>query len=341
MRAVLLANAVLLVAGSAVGQALEGDVHAPGESDAGNASDAVAKRERSQALQRYGPEAKAGDAAAQYALGVAYETGQGVDQDYREALDWYLQAAEQGHAEAQTKAGSLHGRGLGVPQDYAKAAEYYRLAAAQGHGPALAELGTLYFRGLGAPRDYVESRRWLRPAAEQGHPAAQWRLCMTYARGLGVDEDHAEAEAWCREAAEAGHVWAQEELGRLYDDWGSTPDYAQALEWYRRASDQGSALARFRMYDIYRQGRRGVRRDPVKALAYLDYAQIGKVADGGRIVVTTVGNAPDGSPAQLTRNMLTARMSKEEIAEAQELLRQWTGGEASSDDPVIESPRPD
>ncbi len=340
MRGALFASAVLLVAGSAVGQA-PGDVHASGESDAGNASVAVSKRERGQALQRYVTEAKAGDADAQHALGVAYETGQGVGRNYGEALGWYLQAAEQGHAEAQTSAGSLHGRGLGVPQDHAKAAEYYRLAADQGHGPALVELGALYFRGLGVPRDYVEARRWLRPAAEQGHPEAQWRLCSTYARGLGVDKDHAEAKAWCREAAEAGHVWAQEELGRLYDDWGSPPDYAQALEWYGRASDQGSAVARLRMYDIYRQGRRGVRRDPVKALAYLDYVQSGRLPDGGRIFVTTVGKAPDDYSEQWTRNLLTRKMSKEEIAEAEELLRQWTGAEASSDDLVIEYAHPD
>ena len=134
---------------------------------------------------------------------------------------------------------------------------------------------------------------------------------------------------------------AQEELGRLYDR-GSPPDYAQALEWYRRASDQGSTVARLRMHYIYSEGRRGVRRDPVKALAYLDYAQIGgRVPDGRRIVFATVGNAPDGSAGQWARDMLTAKMSKEEIAEAQELLRQWTGGEASSDGPVIEYPHPD
>ena len=67
MRSVLLANAVLLVAGSAVGQAVEGDAHASGESDAGNASVAVSKRERVQALQRYVTEAEAGDAESQLA----------------------------------------------------------------------------------------------------------------------------------------------------------------------------------------------------------------------------------------------------------------------------------
>ena len=171
------------------------------------------------------------------------------------------------------------------------------------------------------------------PRCGTGAPGGAWRLCRIYARGLGVDEDHAEAKAWCREAAEAGHVWAQEELGRLYDDWGFPPDYAQALEWYGRASDQGSAVARLRMSYIYEEGRRGVRRDPVKALAYLDYAQIGRLPDGGRIFVTTVGNAPDDYSGQWARNMVMRKMSKEEIAEAEELVRQWTGGEASSDGP--------
>lgn len=40
--------------------------------------------------------AKQGDAEAQNELGFAYETGDGVNQDYAEALKWYQTAAEQG-----------------------------------------------------------------------------------------------------------------------------------------------------------------------------------------------------------------------------------------------------
>lgn len=46
--------------------------------------------------------AKAGDADAQYSLGVMYEKGQGVRQDYAEAVKWYRKAGEQGYAGAQT-----------------------------------------------------------------------------------------------------------------------------------------------------------------------------------------------------------------------------------------------
>ncbi|MDE4699642.1 SEL1-like repeat protein, partial [Klebsiella pneumoniae] len=45
--------------------------------------------------------AEAGDAKAQYNLGVAYATGQGVRQDNRTAVEWYRKAADQGDATAQ------------------------------------------------------------------------------------------------------------------------------------------------------------------------------------------------------------------------------------------------
>ena len=37
-----------------------------------------------------------GDANAQYNLGLMYQKGKGVPQDYKEAVKWYMLAAEQG-----------------------------------------------------------------------------------------------------------------------------------------------------------------------------------------------------------------------------------------------------
>ena len=45
--------------------------------------------------------AEQGEAIAQYNLGLIYEKGEGVIQDYREGAKWYLKSAEQGHAPAQ------------------------------------------------------------------------------------------------------------------------------------------------------------------------------------------------------------------------------------------------
>ena len=53
---------------------------------------------------------------AQYNLGVMYENGQGVPQDYKTAVKWYRLAAEQGDAGAQFNLGVRTAR-TGVPQD--------------------------------------------------------------------------------------------------------------------------------------------------------------------------------------------------------------------------------
>jgi TPR repeat protein len=49
--------------------------------------------------------AEQGDAQAQYNLGIMYDNGQDVPQDYTAAASWYRKAAEQGHAQAQFNLG--------------------------------------------------------------------------------------------------------------------------------------------------------------------------------------------------------------------------------------------
>ena len=44
---------------------------------------------------------RAGIPKAQYNLGVSYDHGVGVPQDYAEAVKWYRKAAKQGHPTAQ------------------------------------------------------------------------------------------------------------------------------------------------------------------------------------------------------------------------------------------------
>ena len=84
------------------------------------------------AIQEWKPLAEVGDEVAQYNLGVMYDNGDGVLQDYKEAVKWYRLAAEQGYANAQYNLGVMYDNGRGVPQDYKEAVKWYRLAAEQG-----------------------------------------------------------------------------------------------------------------------------------------------------------------------------------------------------------------
>ena len=110
---------------------------------------------------------------AQYYLGVLYNTGRGVPQDYAEAVRWFRKAAAQGNARAQNYLGLLYRKGEGVPQDYSEAVEWYRRAAEQGNAKAQNNLGNTYRKGEGVAQDYVLAHMWFNLAAAQGDRKAR------------------------------------------------------------------------------------------------------------------------------------------------------------------------
>ena len=84
------------------------------------------------ALREWRPLAEKGDSAAQYSLGVMYDTGQGVPQDYKEAVNWYRKAALQGDSDSQVNLGVMYLLGQGVLQDYVQAHMWFNIAGANG-----------------------------------------------------------------------------------------------------------------------------------------------------------------------------------------------------------------
>ncbi len=83
------------------------------------------------ALREWKPIAEQGNALAQSNLGVMYERGEGVVQDYKEAVKWYRKSAEQGDAPAQYSFGQMYEQGLGVLQDYVLAYMWFHISASQ------------------------------------------------------------------------------------------------------------------------------------------------------------------------------------------------------------------
>jgi len=113
-----------------------------------------------QALERFSTAARAGDARAQYKLGMMYQGGYGAARHYGWALVWYLKAARQGHLLAKRSMGLLQEKGLGLSQNYERAAYWYRKAAEEGDVFSQNELGGLYAQGLGVQRSLVLAYRW-------------------------------------------------------------------------------------------------------------------------------------------------------------------------------------
>ena len=63
-------------------------------------------------------------------------------------MEWYRKAAEQGHAGAQNNLGVMYNNGQGVQQDYESAAYWWGKAAKQGNVKAQKELLTYEEIGL-------------------------------------------------------------------------------------------------------------------------------------------------------------------------------------------------
>ncbi|MCW8914516.1 MAG: sel1 repeat family protein [Magnetovibrio sp.] len=145
------------------------------------------------------PVAESGNADAQYAISVMYETGDGTSKNKREAVKWLLKASDQGHAESRYKLGMMHATGGVVRQDYYLAAKYYRLAATfNNHPEAQYRLGELHFNGRGVEHDYGKAIDFYRQAAKQGHAASQFILSSMYEEGWGVKRDLITAYIWMK-----------------------------------------------------------------------------------------------------------------------------------------------
>jgi hypothetical protein len=100
-----------------------------------------------------------GSAQAQPTLrqgAAAYHQG-----NYPVAAQIFGYLAQRGNAEAQAFLGVLYEKGLGVPQNYTQAAIWYRRAAEQGHTGGQYKIGLLYDRGQGVPQDTVQAEKWL------------------------------------------------------------------------------------------------------------------------------------------------------------------------------------
>jgi len=112
--------------------------------------------------------AMSGDVDAQLNLGLMYDNGQGVVQNYKEAFHWHQKAAEQGESSAQISLGLFYYDGKGVKQDYKEAVKWFKLAAEQGDTSAQYNLGLAYYQGKGVVVDYKKAYFWILLARANG-----------------------------------------------------------------------------------------------------------------------------------------------------------------------------
>ncbi|MFN3889375.1 MAG: hypothetical protein ACK4MV_03180 [Beijerinckiaceae bacterium] len=157
--------------------------------------------------------AAAGDAQAQYELGVRFAEGRLVQRDAAKAIDWLTKSAGQNFAPAQYRLGVIYEKGLGAARNPERARALYMAAAEAGNVKAMHNLGALLADGgaEGKP-DYAAAARWFRKAADHGVRDSQYNLAILSARGLGVQQNLVESYVWFSAAAAQGDADAGAKL---------------------------------------------------------------------------------------------------------------------------------
>ena len=129
-----------------------------------------------------------------------------------------------------------------------------------------------------------------------------------FAAAIAADKrgDFATEARLLRPLADRGNAAAQFGLGAMYDlGQGVSQDSAQAVSWYRKAADQGDATAQYFLGTMYDNGQ-GVPQDYVQAHKWYNLAGGKGYADAAK-----------------ARDLVAAKMTPAQIAEAQKLAQEW------------------
>ena len=113
---------------------------------------------------------------AQYALGVAYLKGHGVEWNLTEAIAWFEQAAQAGHVSAMFNLAGIFWEGRGTQQDFSRAVHWWQRAATHDDSASQYNLGLAYFLGQGVTSNPAQAIAWLQKANRNGYPKAQSAL---------------------------------------------------------------------------------------------------------------------------------------------------------------------
>ena len=141
--------------------------------------------------------------------------------------------------------------------------------------------------------------------ASEGHLGAQVNIGQMYREGKGTAQNYVEAARWYRIAAIRGVDYAQFALGNAVRiGEGVVQDYAEALRWYKLAAEKGFIGAQINLGSMYAQGQ-GVAQDYSKAHMWYNLAAVSGDSD-----------------AVKNRDIVAAKMTPQQVAEAQKLARE-------------------
>lgn len=250
--------------------------------------------------------ARLGNTEAQYNIGLMYNKGLGVKQDYGLALDWYTKAVKKDHPIAMNNIGVFYEKGQGVTQNAEIAARWYLQAANKNNANAQLNMARATYAGAGLKKDLKASLYWLLLAADQNLAEAQYQMARLYFYGDILQKNPQHAFAWYIKAAKNWHVKAQFQLAEMYHQGlGVKQNDREATYWYVETANRGYPSGIHTMAFVHLYGE-ATPIDKVKALMFFS-------------VSVDIGI----KKAQQNRDKLRKELSAEQVAEAELMKREW------------------
>jgi uncharacterized protein len=161
---------------------------------------------------------------------------------------------------------------------------------------------------------YQTAMRLARPVADDGDARAESLLGLLYYHGQGVQQDFTAAATWLRKAADQDDATAQSLLGIMFFKGQGVPqDKTEAVTWFRRAADLGDAQAQYNLGLSYANSE-GSESDKVLAHMWFNLAAAHFPASS---------DVSDRDAAAKERDLVAAKMTPQELSEAQKLAREW------------------
>lgn len=211
-----------------------------------------------------------------YAMGLAYHSGYGAEQDDELAKDFFQQSyqfikleADMGDPVSTHILGTYFYYGFYVQRYIFTAIDWFKKAAKMGYSDAQYMLGMIYETvGEDTPHAQEQARTYYEQAAKQDHPYALYTLGI-----WAIEVDHyKQAEFYLERAANQQYALAAYTLAKILDE--KDPQYlAKAFEWFMVAAKQGHIEACYYV-GLYYQNGKGVAQNIKEAIYWYEKAAV-------------------------------------------------------------------
>jgi TPR repeat protein len=204
-----------------------------------------------------------GHPKAQYRLGIMYESGRGVPQDWVQALEYYEKARNIGNTDATYKLAQLYLNGNEVPQDIRRA--FYLVMEVSHKDPGKVPDLLLKWNETANDETSLNLKKILKELAKSGNIAIQYVLGIFYISvELLKPDDVLNGIKWLFKASKGGYTNASYHLGLLLEREQITRFFKEVDSFYYEAADKGNEYALNRLAQFHHYGI-GTKQDYLKA----------------------------------------------------------------------------